>query len=144
MKIYDIPGQKGPVKSSTGSEKPTGIDFQKLLDDRLHNVSEGKKVAAADPTTPATSVSTSLRLESLALTETAIGTLDSYRAALGNTAIAPEALTPFVDALEEETAGLLNMKGQLPEDDALAHLLERVATVSYLETAKFRRGDFSA
>ena len=144
MKINEILGQKVTDKRPATPGKPTGTDFQKLLDDRLRTVSENKKIAGMAPAGTATSVPADLRLESLALTETAISTLDSYRAALGNTGIAAEALEPFVGALEEETVGLLEIKDQLPEDDALARLLDRVATVSYLEAAKFRRGDFSA
>lgn len=46
--------------------------------------------------------------------------------------------------MEEGAVGLMSVKDQLPADDLLGQLLDRVATVSYLEAAKYRRGDYSA
>ena len=46
--------------------------------------------------------------------------------------------------MEEETSALLDLQEELPQDDPLAKLLNRIATVTYLESAKYRRGDYNA
>ncbi len=48
----------------------------------------------------------------------------------------------MVEALEEDTGSILGLKEKLPAEDPLAKLLDRVATVSYVEAAKYRRGDY--
>ena len=69
-------------------------------------------------------------------------TLESFGSALNNLEFSAKDIEPFVDALENETQSILELKKQLPEQDPLSLLLERVATVSYIETAKYRRGDY--
>jgi hypothetical protein len=61
---------------------------------------------------------------------------------LNNLEFSARDLEPFVEALENETQSILELKKQLPGQDSLSHLLERVATVSYIEAAKYRRGDY--
>ncbi len=106
-----------------------------------------QSVASATPATNVTpaaalQVPPALRLESLTLAETTMNSLASFGEALGDLSLPGESLLPFVESLEEETSSLLSLKEQLPTDDPLARLLDRVASVSYVETAKFRRGDY--
>ena len=144
MKIQNLSGQQ-PVSSVSGRNDGSAVskEFRKLLDDRLQSISEGKKVAAVERAavvdTPA-----NLRLQGLEMTEYTLQTLEDYEHALANTKLESKDLEPFVDALEEETTGLLSLRDQFPAADPLAGLLDRVAAVAFLESAKFRRGDYSA
>jgi len=144
MKIQSIVGQQpaSKVLSKTGSADVSGA-FRKLLDDRLQEISEAKKVAAADRV-GAVDTPSSLRLQGLELTDSALQTLADYETALANPSIESRDLEPFVSALEEETSGLLSLRDQFPSDDPLAGLLDRVAAVTFLESAKYRRGDYAA
>ena len=144
MKIQNVAGQK-PVSAVSGKSAGSNIsnEFKRLLDDRLQSISEGKKVATVGRT-EAVETAASLRLQGLEMTEYALQTLEDYEAALADTAIDGRDLEPFVAALEEETTGLLSLRDQIPAEDPLAGLLDRVAAVTFLESAKFRRGDYSA
>ena len=142
MKINELLG-KTITDSAAKNKKSEGQDFQKLLEQQLQNTSAPKessesqslndKIPAAPP---------ALRLHGLELTEQTLSTLESYNNALENLDIKASDLEPFVAALELETASILEVKNQLPPNDPLAKLLDQVATVGYLETVKYRRGDF--
>ena len=149
MKVDDLlHGPQGLGKNRTvGNSAPTGtVDFQKLLEEQLQRASapaasaglgETAAIGAAAPVSPA------LRIEGLSLTETAIDTLDSFGAALADKHLAGADLGAYADAMEEGVIGLMAIRDQLPPGDQLGQVLERVATVSYLEAAKYRRGDYS-
>jgi len=142
MKITAItPGQQDLTTIGKGST--TGPSFQDILAQQLKvaksSASPGMPAVAATGSIPA-----ALRLDGLALTEDTLNTLEKFSAALGNPAFSAQDLEPFAAALEDETAALVNLKNQLPGDNPLSALLERVATVSYLEAAKLRRGDYHA
>ena len=85
-----------------------------------------------------------LRLQGVQMTEATIDSLESFAKALEDVTLSPKELEPFITALEEENQGLLDIKEQLPADDPLAKLIEQVAAASYLETAKYRRGDYDS
>ena len=110
---------------------------------RLPNIhvgsSETSRAAAAVAPIPA-----ALKLDGLTLAEDTISTLEKFSAALGNPAFSAQDLEPFAAALEDETAALVSLKNQLPTNNPLAALLERVATASYVEATKLRRGDYHA
>ena len=142
MKIQDI-SQSIRSRRPTAATTDPGNDFQQILAREIATSAATNQAAAAAPATDACQVSTALRLQGLELSETTINTLDSFSAALGNTALKTEELEPYAAALEEDVAALLSVKNQIPGNDPLAKLLDRVATVSYLETVKFRRGDYA-
>lgn len=141
MKIQDIFQSVKSAGKSAG--KNTTVDFQQLLAREIGASRSTQPAATAAAPGEAYRVPAALRLQSLELTDTTINTLDALSIALGNTALKTEELEPYVAALEEDVAALLAAKQQMPADDPLAKLLDRVATVSYLETAKYRRGDYS-
>ena len=144
MKIQHLSGQQ-PVSRPSGKSGGSAVsdEFRKLLDDRLQSISESKKAAAVERTeSPATAAN--LRLQGLEMTEYTLRTLEDYENALTNTKLESRDLEPFVAALEEETTGLLSLRDQFPAEDPLAGLLDRVAAVAFLESAKFRRGDYTA
>jgi len=140
MKITAItPGQQDVATS--GKNSTTGASFQDILAHEL--------AAAQIPVTPATSgvsatapTSAALRLDGLSLAEDTIQTLEKFGTALSNPSFSAQDLEPFGAALEEESAALIGLKNQLPEGHPLSALLERVATASYVEAAKLRRGDY--
>jgi hypothetical protein len=135
--------QLNATKQPAGSPA-AGLDFQRLLAGELQKAGAGQPAQAAGGIAATLPVAPALRLEGLAATEETIGTLDAFAGALGDGRFGAEALEPFVSALEEDTVALLAVKSRLPAADPLAQVLERVATVAYLETAKYRRGDYFA
>ncbi len=142
MKINNLQGTQNSGKVEQKSAKPiSGADFKQLLDAQVQSVSASSAVASA-ARTGAVPVSPALRLESLSLAEATINSLESFGSAINDLSLSGESLTPFVESLEEETSSLLSLKEQLPQGDPLANLLDRVASVSYVEAAKFRRGDY--
>ena len=144
MKITAItPGQQDVSTIGKNSASATGASFQDILAQEL--------AAAKSPTAPAiTAASTAapipaaLRLDGLSLAEDTISTLEKFSSALSNPAFSAQDLEPFAAALEDETAALVSLKNQLPAGNPLSSLLERVATASYVEAAKLRRGDYHA
>lgn len=84
-----------------------------------------------------------LRMQGVQMTEATIDSLDSFAKALEDVTLNANDLEPFIAALEEENQGLLDIKEQLSGDDPLAKLIEQVVAASYLETAKYRRGDYN-
>ncbi len=119
--------------------------FRALLESRMRSVSEPDPAAAlaGASAVSAAAVDPSLRLAALDLSERAIGELENYQKALGNLDIKSKDLEPFITALEERVLGLLELREQIPAGDSLAAVLDRVSTACYLETVKYRRGDFS-
>ena len=128
-------------KGKTAKKK--GADFQAVLATELAGQTRVEKNSGPAKTSRVSTIAPELRIEGLGLTESTINTLDSFSAALANRALKIEELEPYVSALEEEVTALLAVKEEMPQDDPLAQLLDRVATVSYLETAKYRRGDYA-
>jgi hypothetical protein len=143
MKITNLQGIQNIGQSDQKRSKPiSGTDFKDLLESQLLSVSSS---AAAGPATQISSASQDtlgLRIESLSVAEATIASLESFGSALNNLCLPAEDLEPLVEALEEETGSILDLKGKLPAEDPLARLLDRVATVSYVEAAKYRRGDY--
>ena len=143
MKIQNTAGLQGVIPSSDKDRNSVGsTEFQKLLENRLRSIAEAGKVAAGNAVEQA-APAPGLKLEGLDLTETALRSLEDFEAALDNPAIKGSDLEPYVASLEEETSGLLAIREQLPADDPLAGLVDRVAAVTFLESAKYRRGDYS-
>lgn len=145
MKVNDIlPGQQTTTAVARKPATATGLSFQNLLAQEMQAVPQPQPVA---PTTAVSAVAASpaaLRSEGLQLTEQTIATLDQFSDALRNPAFSAEDLEPFASALEEDSAALVELKGQLPTDDPLTKILEQAAALSWMEAAKFRRGDYHA
>lgn len=144
MKITAItPGQQDVSTIGKGSASATGVSFQDILAKELAaaKTPAATAMAAASAAAP---VPSALRLDGLTLTEGTINTLEKFGAALNNPSFSAQDLEPFADALENDTAALVALKNQLPGNNPLSALLERVATTSYIEAAKLRRGDYHA
>lgn len=142
MKINEISPQV-KVENNHKTQGPTGEqDFKSLLTNRLHNMtSTVEQVADVSPVSPE-QASASIRLESLALGEITINTLDAFQIALGRKDLNTAALEPFISSLEDNSQAIIDLQRQLPADDQLTILLEQIAAVSYMETVKYRRGDY--
>ncbi len=143
MKIYGI-DPKTVAPSTTKTEKSSSVDFQALLRGQLESLNKPGETAPVEKIDSIDNVPPALRIEGLALTEASINTLEAFSLALGNNSLDYSSLAPFVDTLEEETSALIAVRHQLPDDDPLSAILDQVATQTYLETAKFRRGDYAA
>ena len=146
MKINEIQiGQAARSRSEKSTNSSGSIDFRSLLENKLHAPQEIDPVSGVTPVSPMREEGmATLRMDGLAVTESAIEHLEQYTAALADTGLAERDLEPFVSALEEETLALLEIRSHFSEDDSLAMLLDRVATVTYLETVKYRRGDYTS
>jgi len=148
MKIDDLLSGPQGIKKNASGGRPAGstggVDFQRLLEEQLQGAAPAAPVFEAAPVSPMAAVAPGLRVEGLSLSESAIEDLESFGAALANKKISSADLAPYVDAMEEKVVGMLSVREQLPPGDQLGVLLDRVATVTYLEAAKYRRGDYSA
>ncbi len=144
MKITTItPGQQDVSSLGKGSASATGPSFQEILAQELAAAKIPATTGVATVSAVA-SIPASLRLDGLSLTENTINTLEKFGTALANPAFSAQDLEPFAAALENDTAALISLKNQLPANNPLSSLLERVATASYVETTKLRRGDYHA
>jgi hypothetical protein len=142
MKINNLQNTQIAGDTQKASKKVSGgADFQKILESK-QGASAGPAASVSSAQKGPSSVPVELRLESLQLSEKTMNTLESFGLALNNLDFSGEDLEPYVAALEDETRSILELKKQLPAEDPLTHILERVATVSYVEAAKYRRGDY--
>ena len=148
MKIDDlIYGPYGIKKNSSAGKTAAssgGVDFHKLLEEQLQGAAPSAPAQGVAPVMPMANISPALRVEGISLSEAAIEDLESFGAALANKDLSAADLAPFVEAMEEKAVGMLSVREQLPPEDQLGLLLDRVATATYLEAAKYHRGDYSA
>lgn len=138
IKNKQIGGKSVKKKEGTASS----ISFVGLLEEQLGQIQEAAPTTVAEKILETPSASSSIRLTGLALSENTIDILAAFSEALENLDLSAESLRPLIDALEEETTAILDIKEQLEADDPLAELLDRIAAVAYLETEKYRRGDY--
>jgi len=143
MKIQGVKGQRiedrGTVKKAKPGEKSI---FSSLLEGQLQPAEQTVSVQPAD-FSDNSALPAQLRLDGVFISENAIDLLESFENCLGDTDISLADLTPIIDALEADTTSLLDIKEQLSADDPLAQLIDLVATISIIETEKFRRGDYN-
>ena len=104
--------------------------------------SQSHDVQSSQNATDISPVPTSIRLESISLTEKTLQNLEYFKNALKNNALSADSLEPLISSLEENTAALVSYKNQIDAQDPLTNLLDRVATTTYVETLKYRRGDY--
>ena len=145
MKIDGIknkPISGKPAKKKAGSAQD--ISFGSLLEGQLQPIHETPQATATESISESSSVSSSTRLAGLTLSEKTIDILAAFSEALENLSLSSENLQPIIEELEGETTALLDIKEQLDADDPLAELLDRIAAVAYLETEKYRRGDYDS
>lgn len=143
MKINDLQGTQPAVKPGEKASNPvSGAQFKSMLEAQLQAVSSPAAVSPASSVAATSQVPVALRVESLSVVEATIDNLESFGTALQNLDVDSGSLEPFVETLEEETSSMLRLKEQLPADDPLSELLDQVASVSYNEAAKYRRGDY--
>ncbi|MBU4177641.1 MAG: hypothetical protein ACYC0O_02250 [Desulfurivibrionaceae bacterium] len=145
MKITTIiPGQQNASTTGTGATPAKGASFQDILAQELTAAKSAHAAPAMAAAAVAAPTPAALRLDGISLAEETINTLEKFSAALGNPSFSAQDLAPFASALEDDTAALVDLKNQLSGNNPLAALLERVATASYVEAAKLRRGDYHA
>lgn len=137
-------GQTSSVDKAKKSGQSSAIDFRHLLQSQMQEVHDISDTSQIAPVQERQQVDPELRMQGVQLTETAIASLESFAAALEDANLQVKDLEPFITALEEENLGLLDIKEQLPKDDPLAKLIEQVAAATYMETAKYRRGDYDS
>ncbi len=145
MKIDGIKNK--PISSKTVKKKAgsmPNISFVNMLESQLSPPSEASSANAAETISESSSASSSTRLAGLTLSDKTIDVLAQFSEALENLSLSSESLKPIIEELEEETTALLDIKEQLQDDDPLAELLDRIAAVAYLETEKYRRGDYDS
>lgn len=144
MKITPItPGLQDASAIDKNSSRASGVSFQDILAQELAAAKNPAPTAIA-ATSATAQIPAPIKLESIILVENTINTLENFSTALANPSFSAQDLEPFAAALENDTAALLNLKNQLPGNNPLSALLERVATTSYVEATKLRRGDYHA
>ena len=137
-------GQTSSADKPKKSGESSAIDFRQLLHSQMQGVHDVSDTSQVAPVQEQEQGNPELRMQGVQLTETAIVSLESFAKALEDANLNSEDLEPFISALEEENLGLLDIKEQLPKDDPLAKLIEQVAAATYMETAKYRRGDYDS
>ncbi len=135
-------GKAPSTDKAKKADQSNGVDFRHLLQSQLDGVKGTSETAPTAEVQERQQGSPELRLQGVQMAETTITSLDSFAKALDDASINGQDLEPFIAALEEENQGLLDIKEQLADDDPLAKLIEQVAAACYLETAKYRRGDY--
>ncbi|HFQ81499.1 MAG TPA: hypothetical protein ENK33_09040 [Desulfobacterales bacterium] len=144
MKINDLKTRRLTARKTAKNSKslPTPeVGFQALLNG-LKTPEEIAASPAVEAPAPAAATSPAVRLQGLSLSESSIDLLDSLSRGLADLTLKSDDLTPLVDSLEMDSTALLDIKEQLPKDDPLARLIDRVTAVTYIEVEKFRRGDY--
>lgn len=144
MKISKSKGGSSLGKASKAGKaaSPAAVDFRHLLQAQMEGVAPLSQTAQTSEVSDRDAVPAKLRLEGVQLAESTIDSLGAFSQALADAELTAADLEPFITALEEESQGLIDINAQLPKDDPLAQLIEEVATACFLETAKFRRGDY--
>ncbi len=135
-------GQTSSSGKAKKSDQSSALDFRHLLQAQMQGVADVRDTAPVSQVEERQQGSPEQRLQGVQLTEATINSLESFARALDNANLNVKDLEPFVAALEEENQGLLDIKEQLPDNDPLVKLIEQVAAAAYLETAKYRRGDY--
>lgn len=145
MIINPLTGQRIPDKKSADKTKGTSSSaFFDLLADQLMPPESPAATSGAKATEGTTEkIPVELRMTGLSMSENTIHLLDSFSKALGNLGLTTKDLLPLIEALEGDTTTLLDIKEQLPHNDPLAQLIDRVTTISVVEAEKFRRGDYN-
>ncbi|MFP3982553.1 MAG: hypothetical protein ACLFV2_02540 [Desulfurivibrionaceae bacterium] len=128
-------GQNRDQKSVSGS------DFQAILKNQLQEASASTATESSQEVNEAP-FNPELRLQSLSTSEAAVDTLDSYKDALSNLHLKGSQLEGYIEDLEQKTLALHTLKEDLPSGDPLEKLVDQVAALSYVEAAKYRRGDY--
>lgn len=144
MKIGKSKGAAGVSKGGKSGKSSAGsaVDFRQLLQAQLGGIGQVEQAAPTSEVADRQVIPPQLRLEGVQLAEATIDSLAAFAKALGDVDISGPDLEAFITALEEEGQGLVDLVAQLPKDDPLAQLIEQVATSCFLETSKFRRGDY--
>lgn len=144
MIINPLTGQRIPDKKAVDKTKSTSSSaFFDLLTDQLLPPETPAAIASANAMEQTGErIPVELRLAGLSMSENAIDLLESYSKALNNLNLTTQDLLPLIEALEGDTTTLLDIKEQLPKNDPLAQLIDRVTTISVIEAEKFRRGDY--
>ena len=146
MKVNDISNivQRNLDATTITPGKIGDTTFQRLLESKLTSqVTAPGTVQQNQAVSPAL-IDPTIRVESLNLTEQILQQLEDYEGALQNHALSVAELEPFVASLEEKTAALVDFKSQIDPQDPLAKLIDQVSTAAYLESVKYRRGDYNA
>ncbi|MEN8258847.1 MAG: hypothetical protein ABFS09_13380 [Thermodesulfobacteriota bacterium] len=135
-------GKAPAADKAKKTAQSSAVDFRHLLQSQLEGVMDASGTAPTTEVQERQQGSPELRLQGVQMAEATITSLDSFAKALDDATLNANDLEPFIVALEEENQGLLDIKEQLPDDDPLGKLIEQVAAACYLETAKYRRGDY--
>ncbi len=142
MKITSLKNKRIASRDKTKNGHVNDSGFFDLLADQLAPSAGSSPVPESRAVLEAAALPPSIRLNGVRLSESSIELLAHFGRALGNLDLKAEDLAPLVQALEGDTTALLDIKEQLPPDDPLARLIDRVTTISYIPTEKFRRGDY--
>ncbi len=143
MKITNSKNQQITTKKAGQKAKIRESGFFDLLAGQLEGPAATSPTQETSALLETQQLPPQIRLNGLKLSESSIDLLDNFRKAVANLDLSAADLAPLIDALEGDTTAMLDIKAQLPTDDPLARLIDQVATISYIETEKFRRGDYN-
>lgn len=134
--------QTSKSSATKKSSASSAVDFRQLLQGQMSPVQDVASTTHVAEVQEREQGDPGVRVQGVKLTESTIDSMESFAKALADKALSPNDLEAFVARLEEDAQVLVDIKEQLPENDPLGELVERVSAACYLETAKFRRGDY--
>lgn len=77
-----------------------------------------------------------------ALADAVLSRLEILQTSLGRSDISLKKMMPLIQRLEQDCLRLQDMAQDLPEGSPLRQLLKETATLAWVETFKFHRGDY--
>ena len=135
--------QTSKTSSAKKSSSASALDFRQLLQGQTQPVQDVASPSSVAEVQEREQGDPQLRIQGVKLAESTIDSMESFATALADQSLSADDLEAFVTRLEEDAQVLVDIKEQLPDQDPLAELVERVSAACYLETAKFRRGDYN-
>lgn len=77
------------------------------------------------------------------MVEAVLSRLEIFQEALARPGLTLKSLAPLVQALEKDSHNLDSLARSLPADNPLRQILEETAALTWTESCKFTRGDYS-
>lgn len=143
MKINDLKNNRLSESRAAKKTAASGAtSFFELLSGQIAPGQEAAPTASSGEIAETSDIPSQLRFQGISLSEETINLLETYSKALANLHLNIEDLGPIIEAMEDDTTALLDIKEQLDDSDPLAKLIDHVTTISYIEAEKYRRGDY--
>jgi hypothetical protein len=133
-----------PIKPSSSPEPKAGKDnFAQFLNEAVAlREKEGAPSALSGPSPVAGAASGDPVRAVRDMVETVLSRLEIFQEGLSRPGLTLKALSPLLQALEQDSQRLTSLSQSLPEDSPLRRLVDEAAALTWTESYKFKRGDY--